>query len=119
MQQEYVIKGENLSKKFKGFTLDIPELKIPKGFATALIGENGAGKTTLLNMISGIRLDYKGDFTYFGKYSDKDRENKPEVKNKIGYTGPGNYYLPQWTIKQVEEVSKLLIRLVLLLLSDM
>ena len=73
MQQEYVIKGENLSKKFKGFTLDIPELKIPKGFATALIGENGAG----------------------------------------------NYYLPQWTIKQVEEVSKLLIRLVLLLLSDM
>ena len=43
MQQEYVIKGENLSKKFKGFTLDIPELKIPKGFATALIGENGAG----------------------------------------------------------------------------
>ena len=26
----------------------------------------------------------------------------------IGYTGPNNYYLPQWTVKQVEEVSKLL-----------
>lgn len=30
----------NFSKKFKGFTLDVPCLKIPQGFATALIGEN-------------------------------------------------------------------------------
>lgn len=108
MEQEYVINGKNLYKKFKGFELNIPSFSIPKGFATALIGENGAGKTTLLNMLSGIRLDYKGEITYFGAYTDKDRENGPEVKNRIGYTGPGNYYLPQWTVKQVEEVSSLL-----------
>ena len=35
MSFEYVIKGEKIEKKFKGFKLDIPELKVPKGFATA------------------------------------------------------------------------------------
>lgn len=108
MSKQNVIEGQDLYKKYKGFELNIPKLEIPKGFATALIGENGAGKTTLLNMIAGIRLDYKGEFTYFDSYSDKDREENPIVKNKIGYTGTGNYYLPQWTIKQVEEISALL-----------
>ena len=108
MNSEVVIEGKNLSKKVKTFQLDIPELAIPKGFATALIGENGAGKTTLLNMLAGIRLHYKGAITYFGEYSDKDREDNPYVKNHIGYTGPGNYYLPQWTVRQVAEISKLL-----------
>jgi ABC-2 type transport system ATP-binding protein len=106
--EQYAIYGNNLQKKFKGFTLDIGELKIPKGFATALIGENGAGKSTLLNMLSGIRLDYQGQLTYFGKYSDEDREKDPYVKEHIGYVGGGNYYLPQWTIKDIEDVSGLL-----------
>lgn len=99
----------NLSKKFKGFTLDIPCLKIPQGFATALIGENGAGKTTLLNALAGVRLDYKGNMDFFGKWDDKDRENADcPVKEMIGYVGPNNYYLPHWTVKQVEEITDLL-----------
>lgn len=99
----------NLSKKFKGFTLDIPCLKIPQGFATALIGENGAGKTTLLNALAGVRLDYKGNMDFFGKWDDKERENADcPVKEMIGYVGPNNYYLPQWTVKQVEEITDLL-----------
>ncbi len=51
----------NVTKKFKHFKLDVPRLSIPKGFATALIGENGAGKTTLLHILAGVRLDYKGE----------------------------------------------------------
>ena len=104
METSYVVKGENIRKKLKKFELNVQELKIPKGFATALIGENGAGKTTLLNIISGIRLDYNGQITYFDKYNDKDREKNPEVKSRIGYTGPGRYYLPQWTVSDIEEI---------------
>ncbi|MDD7333984.1 MAG: ABC transporter ATP-binding protein [Lachnospiraceae bacterium] len=108
MKLEYAIEGRNLYKKFKDFQLDIPELLVPKGFATALIGENGAGKTTLLNILTGIRLDYKGELRYLGQFSDKDREDNPVVKEKIGYTGPGNYFLPQWKMRQVADVSELL-----------
>ncbi len=108
MKFESVILGNQLRKKYKGFELNVPELQIPKGFATALIGENGAGKTTLLHMMAGIQLDYKGEFTYFNQYSSKNLKTEGAIKERIGYTGTGNYYLPQWTLKQVEEVQELL-----------
>lgn len=108
MKFESVISGKNLKKKYKGFTLNIPVLEIPKGFSTALIGENGAGKTTLIDMMTGIKLDYSGNFTYFGQYSDTDREKNPVVKTKIGYTGTGSYYLQHWTLKQAMEMQDLL-----------
>ena len=108
-QMQTAIQVNHLMKKYKGFTLEVEDLHIPKGFSTALIGENGAGKTTLLNVLAGIRLDYKGEITFFDQWSDKEREKTGNpVKEMIGYTGPNNYYLPQWTVKQVEEVSKLL-----------
>ena len=44
---ENVLEIVDLKKKFRGFELNVKELNIPKGFATALIGENGAGKRVL------------------------------------------------------------------------
>lgn len=108
MEMMNVIEGKNIVKKFKNFELNVPEFEIPAGFATALIGENGAGKTTLLNAIAGTRLDYKGELKFFGEFSDKDREKNPEVRERIGYTGTENYYLPGWSVDQVREISKLL-----------
>jgi len=103
MNTESVFRLEDVKKKYKGFQLDIPELKIPKGFATALIGENGAGKSTLLNILAGTRLDYKGKVTYFeGDMAEKD------IRESIGYTSATGYFMPQWTIKAVGEVSELL-----------
>lgn len=104
-KQENVIQAGNLNKKYGEFQLSIPRLEIPRGFATALIGENGAGKTTLLNILSGIRLDFQGEVSYFG---DRSRKLDGSVQERIGYTGPGSYYLPHWTIRQVEEISGLL-----------
>lgn len=103
--QENVLQARNLRKSFKGFQLSVPRLELPKGFATALIGENGAGKTTLLNILTGIRLDYKGEISYFGC---PEKKIDAQVQEQIGYTGPGSYFLPQWTIRQVEEISGLL-----------
>ena len=106
MNFEDVITGKNIEKSFGQFKVDVAEFHVPKGFATALIGENGAGKTTLLNLLAGIRLDGKGEMTYFGKYNGV--ESDEAVKNLIGYEGTGNYYLPHWTVAQVKEIMKLL-----------
>lgn len=103
--KDYCIQASDLEKKYKGFSLQIPKLRIPKGFAAALIGENGAGKTTLLNILTGIRLDFKGKISYFGEAGEAINES---VQERIGYTGPGSYFLPHWTIAQVEEISGLL-----------
>ena len=106
---EYVIDATNLKKKYKGFELNLPQFRVQQGYVSALIGENGAGKTTLLDILSGIRLDYKGDITFFGNMTDKEREQKNcPIKERTGYIGPGNYYLPQWSIQQVATVSGLL-----------
>lgn len=105
MKTNSVVKAVNLQKKFKGFELFVPDLQIPKGFATALIGENGAGKTTLLNLLAGIRLDFKGEISYF---DENEKMSGGKVQERIGYTGPNSFFLPHWTISQVEEISGLL-----------
>lgn len=105
MKTNSVVEAVNLEKKFKGFELSIPKLQIPGGFATALIGENGAGKTTLLNLLTGIRLDFKGEVSYF---DGKERLSDGKVQERIGYTGPSSFFLPHWNAVQVAEISELL-----------
>lgn len=105
MKTNSVVKAVNLQKKFKGFELSVPDLQIPRGFATALIGENGAGKTTLLNLLAGIRLDFKGQISYF---DENEKISGGKVQERIGYTGPNSFFLPHWTVSQVEEISELL-----------
>ncbi len=102
---ESVIQARNLRKKYGDFQLCIPHLEIPKGFATALIGENGAGKTTLLNILSGVRLDFEGEVFYFGNQS---QGLDGSVQERIGYTGTGGYFLPNWTVRQVGELNEML-----------
>lgn len=105
MKTEMIVKGTNIRKKFKKFELDVPQLSVPKGYVTALIGENGAGKSTLLNIMSGIRMDFKGDLDYFEDLHSVDVEG---VRERIGFVTPNDYYFPGWTIAQIEDMSSLL-----------
>ena len=99
MQTEASISMTNIKKKFKNFELNVPSLEIPKGFATALIGENGAGKSTLLNILAKIRLDYKGELKYFN-----GETNEYTIQEQIGYTGPDAYFLQHWSVKKINKI---------------
>ncbi|QIB67828.1 ABC transporter ATP-binding protein [Aminipila butyrica] len=52
---EYAIDAINITKKYKGFTLNQVSLRLPKGSIMGLIGENGAGKTTLIKLLLGLQ----------------------------------------------------------------
>ena len=43
-----------------GFSLHIPELRVPDGQRLAIVGPSGCGKTTLLHLMAGIRLADSG-----------------------------------------------------------
>lgn len=56
-----MIKVDNLTRKFGGFTaVNNASLAIRKGSITGLIGPNGAGKTTLFNVIAGVHKPTSG-----------------------------------------------------------
>ena len=57
--------------------LDIPELKVPSGTVTGVLGFNGAGKSTLARVICGLEKRAKGVLNDNGKsYTSKARLKK-------------------------------------------
>ena len=61
----------------KKCVLDIPELKIPSGAVTGVLGFNGAGKSTLARVICGLEKRAKGVLNDNGKsYTAKARLKK-------------------------------------------
>lgn len=57
--------------------LDIPELKVPSGAVTGVLGFNGAGKSTLARVICGLEKRAKGVLSDNGKsYTAKERLKK-------------------------------------------
>ena len=61
----------------KKCVLDIPELKVPSGAVTGVLGFNGAGKSTLARVICGLEKRAKGVLNDSGKsYTAKARLKK-------------------------------------------
>lgn len=80
IEQEYMIKIENLQKKFgKKEVLRGIDLKIKKGEFYGVFGKNGMGKSTLFKHILGIEKPTKGNVFI------ADEESKKQKKVSIGY----------------------------------
>jgi len=78
---EYVIQVDSLSKKYgKVIALEDVSLSIPRGRATAVIGQNGAGKTTLVEIIVNLRRADRGSVSVLGL----DVPSHPNIVSRIG-----------------------------------
>lgn len=72
------IEIKNLSKHYKGFSLDNLSLTLPSGCIMGLVGENGAGKSTTIRLLLGMTRPDSGEITVFGQKLTR------ELKEKIG-----------------------------------
>lgn len=94
------IEVKNITKKYKGFTLDNVSLTLEGGCIMGLIGENGAGKSTVIKTIlGGVCLD-SGDVKIFGKKVSAD------LKQDIGVVLDEVGIPTEFTVQEVERVMR-------------
>lgn len=83
IDDNFVIKAENLTKKFGGFiAVDNITFQIGKGEIFGFLGANGAGKTTAMRMLCGLSIPTSGSATVAGFDVYKQTEL---IKKSIGY----------------------------------
>ena len=66
------IETKNLTKRYRGFTLDNVNLTLPRGAVMGLIGENGAGKSTAIKCMLDIVHRDGGEVKLLGHNTDHD-----------------------------------------------
>lgn len=96
-----MIKAENLTKMFGGFTaLSSINCSIPEGCIYGLVGSNGAGKSTFMRLLTGI---YKPDS---GSVSVDEKEiyENPEAKRKIVFVPDELFFLPQASMNRMAKL---------------
>lgn len=80
---EYILKSENLEKKYKNFkALSNLNIHIEKGSIYGLIGKNGAGKTTLIRIICGLQKPTNGSYCIYG--ISNDNKKIISIRKRIG-----------------------------------
>ena len=77
------IEIKELTKAYKGFTLDHVSLELPEGCILGLIGENGAGKSTLIKSMLGITRPDSGSISIMGSPMD-EKSDQAAIKNDTG-----------------------------------
>lgn len=75
------LKVKNLTKSYKNFKLEIPELILESGYIMGLLGKNGAGKTTLIKCILDLAKKESGEVYIFEKPFNCD---EVEIKQRLG-----------------------------------
>lgn len=82
MDQEIILKMENISKSFPGVqALSEVNLEVYKGEILALVGENGAGKSTLMKILTGVYQKDKGKIIFKGR---EINPQNPHEAQKLG-----------------------------------
>ncbi len=98
------IEIKDLTKHFKGFTLDHISFALPRGCIMGLVGENGAGKSTTLNLIMNAISRDGGSIKVLGV--DNESREFNAAKEKIGIVLDEAYFPEVLTPKNVNNIMK-------------
>ncbi len=97
----HVIEFSNVSKQFKGFSINNLNLKINKGFVTGFIGGNGAGKSTTIKMMMNLLKPDSGEVKIFGL--DYETHEKA-IKERIGFVYDENVFFELLNLKDIRRI---------------
>lgn len=79
---EYILRTEQLSKKYKGdYALQNVNVSIKRGDIYGLIGQNGAGKSTMLRLVTRLAFPSSGTIELFGI---RREDELVEAQKRIG-----------------------------------
>ena len=84
-----LLEVRNISKHYKGFSLENIDFVLPKGYIMGYVGQNGAGKTTTINVITHVCKQQEGEVWVDGLQYDQDpvryRESIGYISEEIGF----------------------------------
>jgi ABC-2 type transport system ATP-binding protein len=76
------VEFSGVTKRYKFFTLDHIDLKLPTGYIMGFVGANGAGKSTTLRILMGLVHQDAGSVNVLGHAMP---ENQATAKQDIGF----------------------------------
>ncbi|MFJ7732670.1 ABC transporter ATP-binding protein [Lysinibacillus sp. NPDC097231] len=98
---ENVIELINVTKKFKGFSVENINLQVKQGFVTGFIGANGAGKSTTIKMMMNLLKPDAGEVKLFGLDYKK---HEKAIKERIGFVYDGNIFFEGLNLKDIKRI---------------
>ncbi|MDX8046520.1 ABC transporter ATP-binding protein [Gracilibacillus sp. S3-1-1] len=98
---EHVVELKNVTKNFKGFSVENMDLQVKKGFVTGFIGANGAGKSTTIKMIMNLLKPDAGEVKVFGL---DFKTHEKEIKERIGFVYDSNVFYEGMNLKDIKRV---------------
>lgn len=96
-----ILELKNVSKSFKGFSLNNISFDLPKGYIMGFIGANGSGKTTTIKLIMNLLKRNSGEIKVFGMDNIKDEIS---IKQNIGFVYDQCYYYDYLKLKDVKSI---------------
>lgn len=89
---------KNVTKQYKGFTLNNISLAVPQGSIVGLIGENGAGKSTTIKLILDLVRPDGGEIELLGA---SNREDGQSLRQDVGVVFDEACFPTHFTARQV------------------
>ncbi|MGE7809162.1 ABC transporter ATP-binding protein [Lysinibacillus capsici] len=98
---ENVVELKNVTKRFKGFSVNHLNLQVKRGFVTGFIGANGAGKSTTIKTMMNLLRPDAGEVKLFGL---DYKTHEKEIKQRIGFVYDGNIFFEGLNLKDIKRI---------------
>jgi len=100
-EMENVVELKNVTKKFKGFSVNNIDLQVKRGFVTGFIGANGAGKSTTIKTMMNLLKPDTGEVKLFGL---DYKTHEKAIKERIGFVYDGNIFFEGLNLKDIKRI---------------